>query len=78
VQRLGASDLAFAALTAEGYAETTAASGTVTAVDGQPLTLTSWFDSDLEGDERAAALTALRLAQVRDAKSTPQASPEPA
>lgn len=78
VQRLGASDLAFAALADEGYAEMTMTSGVGTAFDGQPLTVTSWFDSDLEGDERAAALTALHLAQARDAESTPQASPEPA
>ncbi|CAB4790187.1 MAG: hypothetical protein F2873_10080 [Actinobacteria bacterium] len=77
VQRLGASDLAFAALAAEGYAEMTMTSGDGTALDGQPLTLTSWFDSDLEGDERAAVLIALQLAQVRDAESAPQASPEP-
>ncbi|CAB4766885.1 MAG: hypothetical protein F2700_10740 [Actinobacteria bacterium] len=77
VQRLGASDLAFAALAAEGYAEMTRTSGSETAVDGQPLTLTSWFDSDLKVDERAAVLTALHRAQVRDAESTPQASPEP-
>lgn len=74
---LGASGLAFAALAAEGYAEVTRASGSGTAVDGQPLTLTSWFDSDLEVDERAAVLTALHLALVRDAGRTPQASTEP-
>jgi len=66
VQRLGASGLALAALAADGYAEMTRTSGSGTAIDGQPPTLTSWFDSDLEVDERAAVLTALRLAQVRD------------
>ena len=55
----------------------TMTSGDGTVLDGQPLTLTSWFDSDLEGDERAAVLIALQLAQVRDAESAPQASPEP-
>lgn len=78
VQRLGAGDLAFAALAAEGYAEVTMTPVGGAAVDGQPLALTTWFDSDLEDDERAAVLTALRLTKARDAESTPEASPEPA